>query len=65
MVTAKETLQLGEIWKRSAWGSRYAFVQARIKKEGYSPQVAERDADVWETALRELEASPPKALQPK
>lgn len=50
-----------DVWGDSVWGSRQAFIEARVQKEGYSTEAAERYADDWENALRELKVN---KLQP-
>jgi hypothetical protein len=52
-----------DVWRDSIWGSREAFVKARMEKEGYSAEAAERFANAWEDSLLELKTDPPERLR--
>ncbi|HLJ14463.1 MAG TPA: hypothetical protein VKV15_08205 [Bryobacteraceae bacterium] len=58
-----EKVTEADLWKDTVWGSREAFVKARIEEEGYSSEQAEEYANVWEKSLRRLKNSPPQQLE--
>ena len=62
-VSSAQPITNKDVWEDSMWGSREAFIRARMEKEGYSLEAAERSANVWESAIRDLKANPPKPLR--